>query len=229
MRGIVAEVRNLNRVVLLKELLRFELLWFFAVNQDIWRPYMTSGKKYVSDVRTDDGYADIPSKARFTIDTDDAQEIIKLAGVVQEHGLFTVVKFDYRVVYATGKKRESTDADTLNVSASEFWFAAYIKHTNTEILTERFRISDMAKHFNLEQRKEKENTKKTEKAKPRCILQHDIEYSYREWDGEMDESDEEHIEKIIAKGYNQGDLCTADPKSPDEVHYGWWKIVSGCC
>lgn len=117
---------------------------------------MTCGKKYVSNVRSDDEYADIPSKARFTIYADDAREIIKLAGVVQEHGLFKVVKFDYRVVYATGEKSEPTDTGRLIVSDTEFWFAAYIKHTTTEILTERFRINDMAKHFNLAMHQGKE-------------------------------------------------------------------------
>jgi len=51
------------------------------------------------------------------------------------------------------------------------------------------------------------------------VLQHTIAYSYREWDGEPDECDIEHLEKMIKEGYNQGELNTGQ-----EEHSGWWEI-----
>jgi len=56
------------------------------------------------------------------------------------------------------------------------------------------------------------------------ILQHRVEYSYREYDGEISESDVEHIEGMIAEGYREGELCTFN--DGEDTHYGWWKIVS---
>jgi hypothetical protein len=99
--------------------------------------------RYKSEVRSDDEYADLPAVARFTVTEEDMTEIRRLAKIVADNGLFKVEKFDYRVQYYLtegGKKVERTDADTLNVNATEFWFAAYIKHTNTEILTKRYPI-----------------------------------------------------------------------------------------
>lgn len=58
------------------------------------------------------------------------------------------------------------------------------------------------------------------------ILQHRINYWYRDdFDGEMDECDIEHIEKLIKGGYIEGELVTTDPENPDESHWGWWGIV----
>lgn len=102
--------------------------------------------KYKCEVRSDDEYAELPAVARFELSDEDVTEIHKLAKVVADNGLFKVEKFDYRVSYclsARGKTTERTDADTLNVSATEFWFSAYIKHTNTEILTRRFPLPEI--------------------------------------------------------------------------------------
>jgi len=58
------------------------------------------------------------------------------------------------------------------------------------------------------------------------ILGHNIEYRYfYGFDGEMDESDIEHIKEMIAEGMVGGELCTSDPNpDSDEDHYGWWEI-----
>jgi hypothetical protein len=40
-----------------------------------------------------------------------------------------------------------TEANVLNVSDKEFWFSAYIKHTDIEILSEQQRIDDLVQRF----------------------------------------------------------------------------------
>jgi hypothetical protein len=46
------------------------------------------------------------------------------------------------------------------------------------------------------------------------ILQHDIEYSYKD-DQEMSDPEEEHVYHMIIDGYSEGDL---------DDNEGWWKI-----
>lgn len=59
------------------------------------------------------------------------------------------------------------------------------------------------------------------------ILQHEINYWFREApDRELGECDIEHIEKQIAEGYNQGELCQYD-NDLDKEFRGWWKIERG--
>ena len=38
-----------------------------------------------------------------------------------------------------------TEADVLNVSDTEFWFSAYIRHTDIEVVSEQQRIDELAK------------------------------------------------------------------------------------
>ncbi len=77
------------------------------------------------------------------------------------NGLYKIEKFDYRAKYLkydpeqdpedarlAGEENEfRTEADVLNVSDTEFWFSAYIKHTDIEVLSEQQGIDDLAKHF----------------------------------------------------------------------------------
>jgi len=51
------------------------------------------------------------------------------------------------------------------------------------------------------------------------VLQHEVSYSYRDWDGEPDECDIEHLEKMIKEGYTSGELNTGE-----EEHSGWWSL-----
>ncbi len=51
------------------------------------------------------------------------------------------------------------------------------------------------------------------------VLQHTVQYSYNDWNGEPDEDDIEHLQEMITAGYNQGELNTGE-----EEHRGWWKI-----
>lgn len=120
-------------------------------------------KQYKTDVRTDSDYSDIPEVVKFSIEEKTAQEIVRLAGLVVQNGLYKVEKFDYRATYLKHDPEDSseddaeeadddsvsTDADTLNVTRSEFWFAAYLKHSDVEVLSVKQRISDLAKHFGI--------------------------------------------------------------------------------
>ena len=105
--------------------------------------------QYETTVRTDADYADIPEGAAFSIDLSDAQEIIRLAGLVKANGLHCLEKFDYRVGWDWGEDEGGTEAETLVVFPDAFCFAALVKHTNVEIRTEKQSIVALAHHFGL--------------------------------------------------------------------------------
>ncbi len=93
------------------------------------------------NVSTDDEFADIPEKAIFTIDVNTKKLIQELAHIAEVNNLYKLEKFDYRVEWFDDDDKDVvTEADTLNVSCSDFWFSAYLKHTNIEIVTERISI-----------------------------------------------------------------------------------------
>jgi hypothetical protein len=123
---------------------------------------MDNVKTFRTEVRCgNDNYNDIPSEVEFSIDEAAAAEIIRLAAIVKSNDLYKVEKFDYRARYLkhdpeqdpedaelAGEENEfRTEADVLNVSDTEFWFSAYIKHTDIEVLSEQQGIDDLAKHF----------------------------------------------------------------------------------
>jgi hypothetical protein len=122
---------------------------------------MEKSKAFRTEVRCGNDYNDIPSLVEFCIDEATAAGIIRLAGIVTANGLYKVEKFDYRAKYLkydpeqdpeeaklAGEENEfRTEADLLNVSDTEFWFSAYIKHTDIEVLSEQERIDDLATHF----------------------------------------------------------------------------------
>lgn len=59
------------------------------------------------------------------------------------------------------------------------------------------------------------------------ILQHDIDYEFRELNNlELNEYDIEHIECQIKDGYNRGELCQYNQNTNIE-YLGWWEIKRG--
>lgn len=120
-------------------------------------------KIYRTDVRTNGDYDDIPAVAVFSIGEDTAKEIGKLASLVTLHGLHKVEQFDARAQFyrydpegnpeeaaaAGDENNTQTDCGCLNVSSTEFWFTAYLKHTTVEVLTERQGIAELVAHFGL--------------------------------------------------------------------------------
>jgi hypothetical protein len=126
---------------------------------------MDNSKTFRTEVRCgNDNYNDIPTVVAFSINEADAAEIIRLAGIVRANGLYKIEKFDYRAQYLkydpeedpeeaklAGEENEfRTEADVLNVGDEEFWFSAYIKHTDIEILSEQQGINDLVQHFGFE-------------------------------------------------------------------------------
>jgi hypothetical protein len=126
---------------------------------------MDNSKTFRTEVRCgNDNYNDIPTVVAFSINEASAAEIIRLAGIVKTNGLYKIEKFDYRAEYLkyspeedpeeaklAGEENEfRTEADVLNVSDEEFWFSAYIKHTDIEILSEQQSIDDLVEHFGFE-------------------------------------------------------------------------------
>ena len=128
---------------------------------------MQDDKLFRTEVSSSDEYAVLPAVAEFSIDVSTAREILRLSAVVKAHGLYKVEKFDYRASYFRrdpekgpsegpdaaevddGDNDVRTDADCLNVSETEFWFSAYLKHTDVEILSERKRISELVEFFGI--------------------------------------------------------------------------------
>jgi hypothetical protein len=126
---------------------------------------MDNSKTFRTEVRCGkDNYNDIPTVVEFIIEEATAAEIIRLATIVKANDLYKVERFDYRAKYLkfdpqedpedaklAGEENEfRTEADVLNVSDQEFWFSAYIKHTDIEVLSEQLRIDDLVQRFDLE-------------------------------------------------------------------------------
>jgi len=126
---------------------------------------MGNSKTFRTAVRCgNDHYNDVPTVVEFIIEEAAAAEIMRLATIVKINDLYKVERFDYRAKYLkfdptedredaalAGEENEfRTEADVLNVSDTEFWFSAYIKHTDIEVLSEQLRIDEIAKHFGLE-------------------------------------------------------------------------------
>ncbi|MDI9689731.1 hypothetical protein [Burkholderia cenocepacia] len=124
-------------------------------------------KHYRTDVRSDSDYDELPEVVAFSVDEATARGIVRLSALVTANGLYKVEKFDYRASYFRrdpekgpsegpeaaevddGDNDVRTDADCLNVSETEFWFSAYLKHTDVEILSERKRISELVEFFGI--------------------------------------------------------------------------------
>lgn len=122
-------------------------------------------KTFRTDVRCDnEHYNDVPTVVEFTIDGAIAAQIMRLAALVKANHLHKVEKFDYRARYLkydpqqdpenarlAGEENEfRTEADLLNVTDQEFWFSAYIRHTDIKTSGEPQRVDDLIQHFALE-------------------------------------------------------------------------------
>jgi hypothetical protein len=126
---------------------------------------MNNSKIFRTESRCgNDNYNDVPSLVKFSIDEATAAEIIRLAALVRSNGLYKIEKFDYRAQYLkhdpdqdpedaklAGEENEfRTEVAVLNISDEEFWFSAYIRHTDIEILSEQQLIGDLIGHFGFE-------------------------------------------------------------------------------
>lgn len=129
---------------------------------------MADAKTYTAECSSSNEHAAIPAVVAFSIDEAKAREIIKLAGLVKEHDLLRVKKFDYAADWLKTDPAESdedaedsdetsdddddgprTECDCLNVSEDGFWFSCILKHTDTEVCGAQQSIQELAEHFGL--------------------------------------------------------------------------------
>jgi hypothetical protein len=88
--------------------------------------------------------------AQITVGRELATEILRLAQIVKSNGLYRVEKFSYNTGWVNAQGAEElTDSDCLNVSESQFWWTAYIKHTSSGVGTEKIEIADLAAHYGI--------------------------------------------------------------------------------
>lgn len=178
---------------------------------------MNKPKEYSTSVRSDET-DDLPTEARFAIDEATAREIVRLAALVTANGLHKLEKFDYRTSWlktSDGENLEevSSDADALNVSDTSFWFSAYIKHTDTEILTARLTISELMTHFSLIA--ETGNTVAvTEAGKPNLVSQRDKAFQFMGqvadlsiWSFDMDDGSQYEECEEPSEGFLDSHCC----------------------
>lgn len=119
-------------------------------------------KHYRSRVRSDDE-GDLPNLVEFSIDEGTARNIVFWSQLIRREDLHKIERFDYRATYRKGSDETedddeqseedgnivSTDCDCLNVTGTEFWFSAYLKNDNLEVLSERQNIAELAAFFGL--------------------------------------------------------------------------------
>lgn len=120
-------------------------------------------KHYRTGVRSDSDHDELPEVVAFSIDETTAREIVRLAALVKANGIYKVEKFDYRARYYQRDIGEGpdvpeiqgedndvrTDADCLNVSETDFWFSAYLKHCDVDIRGERQRVCELIDFFGI--------------------------------------------------------------------------------
>ena len=123
----------------------------------------SQSKQYCVEAHGGGDCDNTPSVANFYIDEATAKLIGQLAEYVKANDLYTVVKWDARAWFlqfdpetepedaaeAGAENDVRTECDRLMVSADEFWFAAYIKHTDAEVSSERQPIGDLLAHFGI--------------------------------------------------------------------------------
>lgn len=120
-------------------------------------------KSYLTIVCINGDYDHVPEIVEFSIDEDTAHEIVKLSALVKANGLVAVRKSDRRARYyqydpvdnpemaqAAGQDNEvRTSGDCLNVDDVDFWFSAYLKHAEIELLSERRCIDQLIDFFGI--------------------------------------------------------------------------------
>jgi hypothetical protein len=66
------------------------------------------------------------------------------------------------------------------------------------------------------------------KTKNKEILFHNISYTLKDTDLDIDFMEVEQIEYMIGQGFSEGELSMTDPDNPEETFMGYWKIDNIC-
>lgn len=104
-----------------------------------------------------------PTVALFAIDEQTAQVILSLAKLAKDNDLHKLEKFDYRVRFlqydpetdpedakdAGAENEVRTECEVLSVTRNDFFFAAYIKHTDIRVSCEGQSLDELIEHFGL--------------------------------------------------------------------------------
>ncbi|KAH0435496.1 hypothetical protein [Paraburkholderia fungorum] len=135
-----------------------------AEGADVVRPLSTKEPKvYRVEVRGGGDLDNTPGIAVFQVSEESARNIVKLSGVVKANDLYKVERFDYRADFlqydpevnpddaeeAGEENSVRTDCDVLVVTDAEFFFRAYVKHTDVSVECEAQSIAALAAHFGI--------------------------------------------------------------------------------
>ncbi|VVE18209.1 MULTISPECIES: hypothetical protein [Pandoraea] len=104
-----------------------------------------------------------PGVAIFQVSKQSAQDIVSLSAVVRANNLYKVERFDYRAEFlrydplvdvddaqdAGEENSVRTECDVLVVTEAEFFFRAYVKHTDDSVECAAQSIAELARHFGI--------------------------------------------------------------------------------
>lgn len=98
-----------------------------------------------------------PELVRFTLTSDGARDILKLADLAREHSLTRVERNDPRARFLMESDEHSdeeylvrVDGKVLRVTADTFSYAAYIRFTQITVASEPMALADLAQAFQLQ-------------------------------------------------------------------------------
>ncbi len=122
-----------------------------------------SPKTYRPEVRGGGDLDNSPGVAVFEVSVLSAREIIKLSELVRSNNLCKVERFDYRADFLQydpevdsddalevgDENSVRTECDVLVVTDGEFFFRAFVKHTDVSVECEAQSIAELAAHFGI--------------------------------------------------------------------------------
>jgi hypothetical protein len=95
-------------------------------------------------VYCDDEFAsDVPTRVIVEITAGLRKRILHMADVVKRENLYSATEFEYTPMWKDGRKETSMDCVELVVTADDFRWTAYLKHTNIFCHTENVRIETL--------------------------------------------------------------------------------------
>ncbi|KAF7962631.1 hypothetical protein AWV80_19425 [Cupriavidus sp. UYMU48A] len=122
---------------------------------------LSQPKAYSVAVYGGDDLERAPRIAKFQVTDNFAREIVRLASLVRANDLHKVERFDYRADFlqydpdshpddaqeAGEENFIRTECDVLAVTKDEFFFQAYVKHTDERVQCATQPIAELAAHF----------------------------------------------------------------------------------
>lgn len=113
------------------------------------KPKQRSVKKYSLPVHCSDEFADVPTKARFSITRSKAREIVRLSKLVKDNYLYCVELFDGSVNWISNNPQFRAECHVITITNDDFRFSAYLKFTGIAFESEHGSIASLVKYFGL--------------------------------------------------------------------------------